>query len=211
MPAKADDDEKKADSKATTTPTTASMPGAIALQIIAPNGMGGGRSHTQDSAGGPLGEWAKKFTSFGCIACWSLFLIGVNAAVAGMALYYVYGQDSALDCIGHLWSISFSYITWLRVMGFTYIGGLMVAIFLIFLHGWFSTVCTSKSAVLWGYLFYAFQLAWAIIGAVLYWTTVVDNCQNGGAIQAFALAIFITESVVAICLALGREAVYASA
>ena len=179
--------------------------GQIALQIIAPpNSRGVG------SGGSGMGEWAHKYSALGCVATFTALLVGAALATSIGALYYVYGDDAATVCIGEFAGISFSYITWMRILGLTFCGSLLLEIIFIFAHGWTGTLITSKLATYWGILMYLFQAAWYGVGALLYFKTVVDNCETGSQIQTFSLALFIIQTVVVVCLICGRKAAEAA-
>lgn len=182
--------------------------GQIALQILAPpNTRGGGHG---GNAGGFMGEWANKFTALGCIATITALLIGAALATSIGALIFVYGDDSTTECIGEFAGISFSYISWLRILGLTFCGSLLLEIILVFIHGWTGTLLTSKLATGWGILMYLFQTAWYVVGAILYWKTVSENCENGSQIQMFSFALFVIQSAVVLLLFCGRKAAEAA-
>lgn len=185
--------------------------GQIALQILAPPTTGGGGSGSRPhSAGGFFGEWSQKITAFGCVATFTALLVGAALATSIGALWYVYRDDASTECIGEFAGISFSYITWLRVLGFTFCGSLLLEIILVFAHGWSGTMCTSKAATAWGIIMYLFQAAWYAVGAILYWKTVAENCENGSEIQKLSFVLFIIQSVVVLCLICGRKAAEAA-
>jgi hypothetical protein len=178
----------------------------IELSIVSPAGSAGAAA----VGGGGLGEWAHKYTTMGCVATFVSLLIGAALGMAVGGLVLVYGDNSDNTCIGDLEGISFSYVTWLRVMGFSFIGGLLVLLALVFAHGWWGTWCTSKLATVFGLLFFFFQMAWYVVGSILYWETVTTNCASGTEIQVFSLALFIIQTVVITCMYCGRKAAEAS-
>lgn len=187
--------------------------GQIALQILAPSsstmgGAAGGKP--PQAAGGFMGEWAHKVTSLGCVAFFVMLLLGAALSTSAMALWYVYGDDAKTQCIGEFAGISFSYVTWLRILGLTFCGSFLLEVILLVAHGCSGTVCTSKSATIWGVLMYVFQAAWYAVGAILYWKTVANNCDKGSEIQEFSLALFIIQSAVVILLVCGRKAAEAA-
>jgi hypothetical protein len=174
----------------------------ISLQIMGP-GSGGLNSN---SVGGPLGEWSQKITSFGCVAGCVMMLIGAAAAVSIGALYFVYTDESGIQCVGTVADISFSYFTWLQVLGFTFLASLVLEFILVCSHGVSGTTLTSKLAKWWGIVMYTFQAAWYVVGAILLWQGKTTDCADGSRIQQFSLALFIIESVVLVCLVCGRKA-----
>jgi hypothetical protein len=189
--------------------TSTATSGQIALQILAPSSSkpgSSGPSMSTSTAGGFLGEWAQRVTTLGCVAACTLLMLGAATAVAVGALVFVYKSGSTTECLGSFAGISFSYLTWLRVMGWTFIGSLALEVIFVFAHGWTGTYCTSKAATTWGFLMYLFQTAWAVIGAVLYWEGSTSNCSNGSQIQLFALSLFIIQTTVIVCLFCGRRA-----
>jgi hypothetical protein len=189
---------------------SATSGGQIALQILAPPTAGGHRHAGGNSAGGFFGEWSQKFTALGCVATFTALMVGAALATSIGALWYVYRDDAATECIGEFAGISFSYVTWLRVLGLSFCGSLFLEIILVFAHGWSGTMCTSKAATAWGLIMYLFQAAWYAVGAILYWKTVADNCEKGSEIQTFSFALFIIQSTVVLCLICGRKAAEAA-
>jgi hypothetical protein len=171
------------------------------LQIISPDGQNNRRE-----SGGILGEWSNKYVSLGCVGTFSALLIGAALAIAVGGLVYTYGDDSKTVCVATFAGISFSYVTWLRVMGITFIGGITFEMLLICCHGFSGTVFSSKAAKTFGIIFYLFQFAWAVVGAILYWQTVSSNCPDGSSFQMFALAIFCIQTITIVCLWCGRQA-----
>jgi len=177
-------------------------PQQIALSIMTPNQY----NNNREAAGGSMGEWSQKMVSLGCIAGLSLLLIGAALGVAVGALWYVYKADPEVTCIGMFAGITFSYITWLRVLGWTFVGGISAEMILLMVHGISGTVLTSKIATFFGLIFFGFQAAWYAVGAILYWKTVTTNCEGGSQLQMFSLALFIIQSTVVTCLFCGRKA-----
>jgi hypothetical protein len=155
---------------------------------------------------GGVNEWSSKFTTLGCVGLMSVLMIGAAFAVAVGGLVYVYEDVPEKACVGQLAGISFSYIMWLKVMGWTFVGSTMLELIFIFMHGHSGTVCTAKLAQGFAVLWYAFQAAWLGVGAALYWNTVSPNCNKNSKLQALGLAIFIIQSLVILCLFLGRKA-----
>lgn len=189
-------------------PAGSANPGQISLQIISPPTNGSGNSNNIHSVGG-WGEWSQKITSLGCIGMFTTLLIGAALSVAVTGLVLVYKDDPSLVCVGSLGGVSFSYITWLRVMGFTFIGSMLLEIAFVCAHGISGTIFTSKAATYFGGLMYLFQVVWYVVGAILYFKTVSNNCDSGTQIQTFSLALFIIQTTVVVCLYCGRRAVHA--
>lgn len=127
-----------------------------------------------------------------------ILLIGLSIGGSVGALVFA-NEDSVAGCVAQ-WNefseISFSYASWLQIYGLSNLGILLLGGILVVTHGCVNTVCSSLTATYFFMLAIAFKVAWYIVGGILYFGTVTDNCDNGEQIHTFGLVLFILDAAI---------------
>lgn len=121
----------------------------------------------------------------------SLLCSFLGSCALGVCAIVIALNNKDNSCATDYDGISFSCTTWLLVFGATTLGFWALVILLMI-----SAICVEMSLVTGFGLCVAvayglFSTAWMIIGSVLYFHDVHDNCPTDGALRQFGLAVFI--------------------
>lgn len=91
--------------------------------------------------------------------------------------------------------IEITYANWLKIYGITEIYTMGVCLFLFIWWRHMRDDCLMCLGYTVAILGYAFQFVWYIIGAILYFKTVISSCPSGQPLHDFGLALFIIQTI----------------
>lgn len=114
--------------------------------------------------------------------------------LAGGAIF-VHEKYSDIDCITSYSGISFGYIKWLYIYGWTNIGIISIMIWL-FIISKCTDVKLDTLKLNFLRLGYLFQFSWYIIGTILYFTEINNSCSPKDVLYDFGMALFICQTIV---------------
>ena len=144
------------------------------------------------------------------ILCMVVALL-VLGSTFGVASLVIWSKNSDNPCLGGTSLIGFSYLTWLLWTGITILVGQVVELLLLglYLHADNNkndglAMMTWISAAIWMFLYGCFSVAWYVVGAILYFKEVANNCPTGQNLHDYALALFIIQTVGIGCAVLCR-------
>jgi len=136
----------------------------------------------------------------------TLVLMAIGSSL-GIASLVIWDQNRTNPCIVDSDLINFGYLTWLRWTGITIliVNGVSAFVLCIFAYamsmdnhsglGAICYACLALSNVISG----LFQLAWYVVGAILLFDGVYNNCPHGLPLAQFGLALFIIQSISICC------------
>ncbi len=120
----------------------------------------------------------------------SVLFISLPFAITSLILAY----KTNTECFGSYNEFSFDYKLWLIVYGWTNISTTAFAISMM-VCAYCGNTMLFGDVIIW--FNQIFQFAWYIIGAVLYFITIVPGCEdNNSTIYQFGLVIFIVNSII---------------
>ncbi len=129
------------------------------------------------------------------VACNSVF------AIAALSIAYQYGAD---ECMVKYHGISFNYGTWLLIYGWTQIIEALIlltlgAIFCILKFMLINDNATFIVATIVVIIGSLFQIAWYVVGAILFFMEVDPTCSVASPLHKFGLTLFIIKSAFIAC------------
>jgi hypothetical protein len=141
---------------------------------------------------------AKLLKTGSCISAimYLILAIQLGLSIASIILNDKYDADQA-TCMGNYGGILFGYQKWLLIFGWTGIG-IVSAIVLGLLCSCAQEIRESMEGLVNSIagLGYLFQVAWYVVGSILYFKTIHHDCPSGDVIRDYGLSVFIIETVV---------------
>jgi hypothetical protein len=142
------------------------------------------------------------------IACTSC--VGLALGIAAVTIANDYGADA---CIGVFNGISFAYGTWLFIYGWVQIATFIEMFLIGVAFGLAAAMSQEACAAASGCLLlvsYAvlglFQVAWYVVGAILFFTEVFQTCVHSSQLYVFGLTLFILQSISIACAICAKKA-----
>ncbi len=148
----------------------------------------------------------------GCFIGLMVLIVGFNSAlaIAALQIAHQYGAD---ECMVKFQGISFDYGTWLVIYGWTQISESLILLtlagcfgVLILMHA--EDIITFVSIAMGAVLGIGslFQIAWYVVGAILFFMEVAPHCSSGLPLYKFGLTLFVIKSVIVGCGLLSANA-----
>ena len=133
-----------------------------------------------------------------CISIFLGILLLIGFAVPISALV-ISATSAHAECVGQYGRINVSYGTWLLVYGISCIILLSFMLFTLCLlvrnraEASNRSICHGICLILFQGVF---QLAWFVVGAVLYFNVVAPDCSSSSTVYAFGLALFVLQCII---------------
>lgn len=128
----------------------------------------------------------------------ALIFFGIYLGVASslsIAALVVSNKDGDNTCIGHYNGISITYAKYLVVFGWTTISISLFTLFTVLISLVYKENILQPIAIALVMLFSIFDFCWYIVGTILFFKEVNNNCGDYTMIHQFGLALFIIKTI----------------
>jgi hypothetical protein len=144
------------------------------------------------------------------LAIVSFSILAALGSALGIAALIVWDKNQHNDCVGKTDLISFPYLTWLLVFGIVVVAINGLTILLLCIYGCVANEKSDDAGLPFLYVLIAltglasfFQLAWFVVGSILYFKEIHDHCPTGESLRDFGLALFILQCISLCCACTG--------